>query len=170
MRDLGRIASDGLTYPSSTHWAVRKHHKRFVAAFGDRSYRAYSDNARDQRYELQFLRLLLAARGALSLPHASHHVYQSLFREEDGLRRIAKSNRTWYRTKKCPSWKRRALVSLNLFKRIRANAWKIKRHLSNAQALLCFGNSEPDLGLQHRPPRRSKSHHHWRTSSSERSA
>lgn len=90
MRDLGRIAPDGLAYPPGTHRAICEHHKRFVAAFGDRSYRTYSDHARNQRYKLQFLRLLLAAWGALSLPHASHHVHQSLFREEDGLRRIAK--------------------------------------------------------------------------------
>lgn len=90
MRDLGRIAPDGLSYSSGTHRTICEHHKRFVAAFGDRSYRTYSDHARDQRHELQFLRLFLTARSALSLPHASHHVHQPLLREEDGLRRIAK--------------------------------------------------------------------------------
>lgn len=52
VRDLGRIAPDGLAYPSGPHRAICEHHKRLVATFGDRGYRANPDHARDQRHEL----------------------------------------------------------------------------------------------------------------------
>jgi len=88
MRGIDRDSADGLARFACSYRPVRKHHQGFIAAFGDCCDRAYTDNARDQRYKLQFLRMLFTTRRAVSLYDATDNVREQVFREEAQLRRV----------------------------------------------------------------------------------
>lgn len=88
MRGIDRDSADDLARFALSYRPVRKHHQGFIAAFGDCGDRAYTDNARDQRYKLQFLRMLFTTRRAVSLYDATDNVREQVFREEAQLRRV----------------------------------------------------------------------------------
>lgn len=70
---VGGATPDGDPHASGADRSVRLHHQGLVAALGHRRHRVDPDHARDQRDQLQLLRVLPAPGGALPLPDPAGH-------------------------------------------------------------------------------------------------